>query len=131
MYNIEDYTKECPPGLYRLFISSATQNRLNIKTDEDVTQEDNIRKLSKQVIVEDMQTLMSLSDFAPLRKQIEEYPEDEITIVYDYNFNYDKNFFICLSTEIKHFIENVYFSVYPTPRHVNNIIKIKASAGNY
>ena len=107
VYNIDDYTKECPPGLYRLFISRGMQAQLNIKTDEDVTQEDNIKKVSKQALIDDMTTKMGISDFAPLKKQIEEYPEDEITIVYDYDFTYDKNFFLCLTAEIRDIVDNV------------------------
>jgi hypothetical protein len=108
-FNIEEHTQNCPPGLYRLFISRPVQTHFNIKTDEDITQEDNMRTLSKQVILDDLQLKMGISDFAPLKKQFEEYPEDEIIIIYDYEFQYDKNFYVCLSTELKDIIKNVKF----------------------
>lgn len=83
----------------------------NIKTEEDVTQEDNIRSLKKQAILDDISTRHAVSDFSPLKKQIEDYPEDEILVVYDYEFQHDKNFLICLDTEIKEFINNVIQSI--------------------
>lgn len=79
----------------------------NLKADEDVTQEDNIRSVKKQLILDDIQTRHSVSDFSPLKKQIEEYPEDEILLIYDYEFQHDKNFFICLDTSLKEIINNV------------------------
>ena len=50
---------------------------------------------------------MATSDFYPFRRLIEEYPEDDITVVYDYEFQYDKNFFLCLDLDLKHIINNV------------------------
>jgi hypothetical protein len=63
--------------------------------------------VSKQAILDDMAAKLAISDFSPLKKLIEEYPEDEILFLYDYDFNYDKNFYLCLSIETKQIIDNV------------------------
>lgn len=104
---MSEYTIDCPPGLYRLFLSSGTQAAFDLRSDEDITQEDNLRHVPKQTILDDMVNKQVLSDFSPLRKQIEDYPEDEIVVVYDYEFQHDKNFYICLSPSLKEIILNV------------------------
>ncbi|CAF0718048.1 unnamed protein product [Brachionus calyciflorus] len=112
----DEYTIDCPPGLYRLFLSSGTQSNLNIRSDEDITQEDNFRSIPKQAILDDIYNKQALSDFSPLRKQIEEYPEDEITLVYDYEFQHDKNFYICLNIGLKELIHNPPIVLPPEPQ---------------
>lgn len=72
-----------------------------------MTQEDNIRVVSKQSIMDDIYNKQALSDFSPVKKIVDEYPEDEVMIVYDYDFQYDKNFYICLSTSLKEIINMV------------------------
>jgi hypothetical protein len=104
---VDEHTIDCPPGLYRLFISSGMQQAFNIRSDEDITQEDNIRMIAKQPILDDLYKKQAGSDFHALRKQIEEYPDDEILIVYDYEFQYDKNFYLCLNNDLKEIINNV------------------------
>lgn len=107
--SLDEYTIGCPPGLYRLFISSSAQTLLNIRADEDITQEDNIKTVPKQSLLDEINKKMATSDFYPFRRLIEEYPEDDITVVYDYEFQYDKNFFLCLDLDLKHIINNVNF----------------------
>lgn len=104
---LSEYTIDCPPGLFRLFLSGGTQAAFDLRSDEDITQEDNIRHVTKQTILDDMINKQALSDFSPLRKQIEDYPEDQIVVVYDYEFQHDKNFYICLSPSLKEIILNV------------------------
>jgi hypothetical protein len=84
------------------------QKELNIRSDEDVTQEDNIRTISKQAMLDDIYKKQVASDFAPVRKQLEEYPEEDVLIVYDYDFQYDKNFYVCLNNELREIINNVF-----------------------
>jgi len=107
--SLDDYTIECPPGLYRLFISSNTQEAFNIRIDDDVTQQDNLRMIDRQQILDDIYKKQVGSDFSPLRKLIEDYNEEQILLVYDYEFQYDKNFFVCLNNELKEIIKNVSF----------------------
>ena len=105
--SMDEYTIGCPPGLYRLFISTSAQQALNIRSDEDITQEDNIKPVAKQLLLDDITKKMATSDFYPFRKHIEEYPEEEIIIIYDYEFQYDKNFFLCFDLDLKSIILNV------------------------
>ena len=78
-----------------------------MRSEEDVTQEDNIKIIQKQQIMDDLVKRQAGSDFHPIKKQIEEYPEEDILIIYDYEFQYDKNYYLCLNLELKYFIENV------------------------
>ena len=57
--NLDEYTIGCPPGLYRLFISSSAQTLLSIRADEDITQEDNIKQVAKQLLLDDINKKMA------------------------------------------------------------------------
>ena len=81
--------------------------------DEDVTQEDNIRTIPKQQIIDDISKREAGSDFHPIKQYLESYPDEEITIIYDYEFTYDKNFLICLTKELKEMIDNVSLFYFP------------------
>ena len=109
---MDEYTQQCPPGLYRIFLTGSTQTAFNIRSEEDVTQEDSIRTIQKQPILDDIMKRQAGSDFHPLKKFVEEYPEEDILIIYDYEFQFDKNYYLCLSLELKYFIENVNQSYY-------------------
>ena len=50
--------------------------------------------------------------FYPFKRLIEEYPEEEILVVYDYEFQYDKNFFLCLDPDLKIIINNVNLTIF-------------------
>ena len=104
---MEEFTQCCPPGLYRLFLTGATQTAFNIRSEEDIHQEDNIRTIMKAQILEDIYRKNIGSDFSPVRKQIEEYPEEEILVIYDYDFQFDKNYYLCLDLDLKEIILNV------------------------
>jgi hypothetical protein len=107
----DEYTLDCPTGLYRLFLSRATQQTLNLKADEDVTQEDNVRSVRKQLLLDDIAHKHATSDFYPFKKLIDEYPDEEICFAYDHEFQHDKNFYICLDTNLKEIINNVRRSI--------------------
>jgi hypothetical protein len=88
-------------------LSGNTQTAFNVRSEEDITQEDNVKTINKQQVLDDIYKKQVGSDFHPLRKYIEEYPEEEILIVYDYEFQYDKNFYLCLNTDLKAIINSV------------------------
>lgn len=50
---------------------------------------------------------MATSDFYPFKKIIEDFSEDEILVIYDYEFQYDKNFFLCFDLDLKQIILSV------------------------
>ena len=99
--------KDCPTGMYRIFLTNATQTAFNLRSDDDITQEDNIRMIPKQQIVDDILRKNAGSDFHPLKQLIEDYQAEEIAVIYDYEFQFDKNFYICLSDELKSFMNMV------------------------
>lgn len=104
---MDEYTVCCPPGLYRMFFTGATQTAFNVRSEEDITQEDNIKPITKTQILEDIYKRNVGSDFSPLRKLVEEYPEEEILCIYDYDFQFDKNYYVCLDLDLKDKIMNV------------------------
>ena len=104
---MDEYTQACPPGLYRMFLTGATQNAFSIVGEEDITQEDNIKTINKQAILEDIYKKNVGSDFSPVRKLVEDYPEEDILIIYDYDFQYDKNYYLCLDLDLKDIILDV------------------------
>ncbi len=104
---LEEYMKDCPTGLYRLFLTNATQTLFNLKSDEDITQEDNIRVIPRQQILDDLSKRNAGSDFHPLKQLIEDFQSDEVSVIYDYDFQYDKNFYICLNNDLKTFMNMV------------------------
>lgn len=101
--------RDCPPGMYRIFLTNATQTAFNLKADDDVTQEDNTRMIPKQQIMDELMKKNAGSDFHPLKQLIEDYQAEEIPIIYDYEFQHDKNFYVCLSDELKSFMSIVSF----------------------
>jgi hypothetical protein len=105
--SLDEYTIGCPAGLYRLFLSGSTQQAFNVRSDEDITQEDNIKSIKRQQVLDDIAKRGAISDFYPLKKLIEDYEEEEILIVYDYEFQYDKNFYLCLDNNLRSIINNV------------------------
>lgn len=104
---MDEYTQCCPPGLYRMFFTGATQNAFNIVGEEDITQEDNIKTINKQAILEDVYKKNVGSDFSPVRKLVEDYPEEDILVIYDYDFQFDKNYYLCLDLDLKDIILDV------------------------
>lgn len=112
---VDEHTIDCPPGLYRIFISGKMQQALNIRSEEDVTQEDNVRTIQRQLLLDDIYLKQAGSEFSALRKQIEEYSEEEVLVVYDYDFQYDKNFYLCLNNDLKEIINNPPLILPPEP----------------
>ncbi|CAF1214774.1 unnamed protein product, partial [Didymodactylos carnosus] len=94
-----------PPGLHTIFISSATQQSLQLRVDEDLTQESNLKLIGKDVLLDDIQTAGQASSFFEFQQQIQAYPENEIAIIYDYDYFYSQNFLICFDPKLKKFME--------------------------
>lgn len=112
---MEEFTICCPPGLYRMFFTGATQTAFNIRSEEDITQEDNIRTIQKAQILEDIYKKNVGSDFTQVRKLVEDYPEEDILCIYDYDFQFDKNYYLCLDLSLKEIILNPPIVLPPDP----------------
>lgn len=60
-----------PPGIQSLFISSTTQQALQLCVDEDITQENNTKMIEKEVLLNDIQTNGQGSNFFEFQQQIQ------------------------------------------------------------
>ncbi|CAF3107715.1 unnamed protein product [Rotaria socialis] len=95
-----------PPGIHTIFISSTTQQAMQLCVDEDLTQENNSKMIDKEILLNDIQTNGQGSNFYEFQQQIQSYPENEIAIIYDYDYYYSQNFLICFDSKLKKLIEN-------------------------
>ena len=62
---------DLPPNIHSIFISSATQQALQICVDEDVTQDNNWKLVDKEVLLKDIETLGQGSNFYEFQQQIQ------------------------------------------------------------
>ncbi|NXR61545.1 WDR63 protein, partial [Rhadina sibilatrix] len=89
------------PEIFPLLLTAKTQEIFNCRPDEDVTEENCFKCIKKEDIIQDLKTRAKTSDFHPLKKVILEYPEEELLLVYDPDFQYGQNFYIVASEEAK------------------------------
>ncbi|NXB79995.1 WDR63 protein, partial [Donacobius atricapilla] len=89
------------PEIFPLLLTAKTQEIFNCRPDEDVTEENCFKCIKKEDIIQDLKTRAKTSDFHPLKKVILEYPEEELLLVFDPNFQYGQNFYIVASEEAK------------------------------
>uniref|UniRef100_A0A8B9GVX3 WD repeat domain 63 n=1 Tax=Astyanax mexicanus TaxID=7994 RepID=A0A8B9GVX3_ASTMX len=74
------------------------QELFGCRADEDVTGDDPYRLLKKEDIIQDMKTRAAISDFSPIKQ---DYPEDEILLVFDRDFTYGQSFYLVLTVDAK------------------------------
>lgn len=75
-----------PSGMHSIFVSSATQQALQICVDEDVTQESNWKLIPKEVLLNDIQTNGQASNFIEFQQQIQVCELDWIDRVFIVHF---------------------------------------------
>ncbi|KAJ3055753.1 WD repeat-containing protein 63 [Rhizophlyctis rosea] len=88
-----------PPGVIPLFLSSMTQEIFKVRAGEDVTAESPIKMIPKADLLADMHARAAISDFTPVKQQINDFPQDEMLLQYDPTFKYDCNFLLCVTVE--------------------------------
>ena len=66
-----------------------------------MTEEHPDQLIGKKTILNDIFNRAAVSDFQPLKKQIESYREEELLLIYDIDFKFGQNFVICLSVSSK------------------------------
>lgn len=93
-------------GCFPLFMTSKTQEIFHCVCDNDVTEENPFKIITKQEILDDLRNRAAVCDFHPFKQQIIDYAFDEILVVYDYEFKWGQNFYICLSEDSKELILN-------------------------
>ncbi|XP_055978831.1 dynein axonemal intermediate chain 3 [Sorex fumeus] len=89
------------PHIYPLVLTTKTQDIFGLRIDEDVTDEKPYKLIKKEAIFSDFINRAAVSDFYPLKKVIQEYPGDEIIVVYDKEFKYGLNFYLIGTEEGK------------------------------
>ena len=90
--------EELPEGAKSLFLSSKTQELFNLG---EATSERPVVIVEKADIIQDTIKRAAVSDFSPIKKKIQEYPEDQIVLIADVDYKFGENFFIILSVEAK------------------------------
>ena len=91
-----------PPGVHPLFLTMSTQEKFACVEMKDCTSEKPYVYVTKKVFLDDIQFRGAISDFHPVKKQIEKYPDSEeegLAIVWDENEDYGQNFYICLTVK--------------------------------
>ncbi|KAM5267372.1 dynein axonemal intermediate chain 3 [Hipposideros larvatus] len=89
------------PEIYPLLLTTKTQEIFNCRANEDFTDEQPYKLIKKQDIFADFHKRAAVSDFYPFKKIIQEYPGDELLLVYDKDFKYERNFYLIGTEEGK------------------------------
>lgn len=59
-----------PEGVVPIFLSSKTQEIFHCRCDEDVTEENPIKIITKQEILDDMRNRAAVCDFHPIKQEV-------------------------------------------------------------
>ncbi|KAJ0065443.1 hypothetical protein NL108_010717, partial [Boleophthalmus pectinirostris] len=100
-----------PEDFFPLDLTSVTQELFYCVADEDVTGDSPYKLLLKDDILQDIKNRAALSDFSLVKKSVQDYPEDELLLVYDRDFTYGQSFYLVLTPEAKDKLLNVMESV--------------------
>lgn len=94
------FPEELPEGAKSLFLSSKTQEIFDLG-DANTTEHKLVKLRSKSSILADIMKRAAVSDFSPIKKKIQEYPEDDLVIIADLDYKFSENFIILLTVEAK------------------------------
>nr|XP_012603065.1 WD repeat-containing protein 63 isoform X2 [Microcebus murinus] len=89
------------PEIYPLVLTTKTQEIFKCRVEEDVTDEQPYKLINKETFFEDFKNRGPISDFYPVKKIIQEYPGEELLLVYDKDFKYGLNFYLIGTEEGK------------------------------
>lgn len=95
-----NFPDELPEGAKSLFLSSKTQELFDLG-DSNTTEHKLVKLRSKSSILADILKRAAVSDFSPIKKKIQEYPEENIVIIADLDYKFSENFIILLSVEAR------------------------------
>uniref|UniRef100_A0A2K5S0E1 Dynein axonemal intermediate chain 3 n=1 Tax=Cebus imitator TaxID=2715852 RepID=A0A2K5S0E1_CEBIM len=99
------------PEIYPLVLTTKTQEIFNCRIDEDVTDEQPYKLINKEDIFEDLRNRAAVSDFHPVKKIVQEYPGNELLLVYDKDFKYGLNFYLIGTEEGKENYLNITYMI--------------------
>ncbi|XP_045403584.1 dynein axonemal intermediate chain 3 isoform X1 [Lemur catta] len=89
------------PEIYPLALTVKTQEIFHCRAEDDVTDKQPYKLINKETFFEDFKNRGAISDFYPVKKIIQEYPGDELLLVYDKDFKYGLNFYLIGTEEGK------------------------------
>ena len=92
---------DLPKGAFTLFLSGKTQEICGVVQDEDVTEEVPYKMVAVETIKQDMFKRAAVCDFSAFKDKINSYPEEEILIVFDADFEYGNNFYFAATVEAR------------------------------
>ncbi|KAI4580533.1 hypothetical protein MJT46_019302, partial [Ovis ammon polii x Ovis aries] len=103
LYLMSKFTLPFPghPEIYPLVLTTKTQEIFNCRVEEDVTEEQPYKLIKKEDIFADFANRAAVSDFYPVKNIVQEYPGDELLLVYDRDFKYGLNFYLIGTEEGK------------------------------
>ena len=97
----EGAQKPVPKGVYPCFLTMTTQEKFGCREREDVTKDRPYVYVTKKFFLEDIQFRGAISDFHPMKKLIEKYPEDSLMLVWDEEEWYGQNFFLSHDLKVR------------------------------
>lgn len=127
-----------PDDIKPLFVATQGQQIFGCVADEDVTSDNPYKLIPKEQILQDFLNRAGVSDFKEVKSIInvcnlctvdclqychynnrtlhvdfaaQNYPGEELLLVYDYEFKYGQNFYLCLTEEAKERILHVSYCV--------------------
>lgn len=100
---IENFTMpdELPAGAESLFLASKTQEIFSLGDAAIETENALVKLRSKKEILADIFKRAAVSDFSPIKKKIQDYPEEHLVLIADLDYKFGENFVILLSVEAK------------------------------
>ena len=97
----EGAQKPVPNGVYPCFLTMTTQEKFGCRERDDVTKDKPYVYVTKKFFLEDIQFRGAISDFHPMKKLIEKYPEDALMLVWDEEEWYGQNFFLAHDLKVR------------------------------
>ena len=97
----EGAQKPVPLGVYPCFLTMTTQEKFGCREREDCTLAKPFVYVTKAFFLEDIQFRGAISDFHPMKKLIEKYPEDALMLVWDEEEWYGQNFFLVHDLKVR------------------------------
>jgi len=97
----EGAQKPVPLGVYPCFLTMTTQEKFGCREREDCTLAKPFVYVTKAFFLEDIQFRGAISDFHPMKKLIEKYPEDKLMLVWDEEEWYGQNFFLVHDLKVR------------------------------
>jgi dynein intermediate chain 3, axonemal len=90
-----------PDGIKPLFLRGVTTEKFGMKTGEGITDLVDSMYIKTSDILDEVQTLGKMSDWEPAKKELQDYPEEEILIVVDLKQEYGEMFLLVTTLEAK------------------------------